>query len=498
MLAIGCTAAALVVRWALGAVDPAIPPFATFFAAILVTTILAGAEAGTLAAILGIGTAWVALRGLSPAAFSSASLALYVLTSVVIIWVSHQYRVVLRRLHEREAEGERQLKLIVAENAVLASIAQNASLSGILESLTRSVEEYSRGTMLASVLLMDADGKHLRHGAAPGLPDDYNRAIDGVAIGPAVGSCGTAAFRNEPVYVSDITTDPLWTDYKHLALAHGLRACWSTPIRSRSNRVLGTFALYHREPRSPSGQEREIVNLMTKIAAIAIEHEHDREQRQLLVDELTHRVKNMLAVILSISSSTLRGRSEPAAYKAFEERLIALSKAQNLLTQSGWSKVNLRELVTGAVSPFVTDQKRLFVEGHAATIPARLTLPFALSLHELCTNAAKYGALANEAGRISINWTLTGGQDEPKLKFRWSEAGGPPVSPPPGQGFGSRLIKTAFASDGCTANVDYKPEGLVCEITLPLDPFHKGAPADIVLDMPASYRSGEITHNAAP
>jgi two-component sensor histidine kinase len=315
---------------------------------------------------------------------------------------------------------------------------------------------------------MDADGKHLKHGAAPSLPDDYNRAIDGEEIGPAVGSCGTAAFRNEPVYVSDITTDPLWTDFKNLALSHSLKACWSMPIRSRNNRVLGTFALYHREPRAPSGQEKEIVELMTKIAALAIEHERDRGQRQLLIDELTHRVKNLLAVILSISGSTLRGRSEPAAYKAFEERLVALSKAQNLLTQSGWSNVNLHELVTGAVSPFVTDQQRLSVEGPAANIPARLTLPFALSLHELCTNASKYGALATDKGRISINWTYTAENDDPKLLFRWSEVGGPSVSPPSTRGFGSRLIKTVFASDGCPVNVDYRPEGLVCEITLPV------------------------------
>jgi two-component sensor histidine kinase len=328
--------------------------------------------------------------------------------------------------------------------------------------------------MLASVLLMDADGKHLKHGAAPSLPDDYNRAIDGIGIGPSVGSCGTAAFRNEPVYVANIGTDPLWADFKNLAATHGLKACWSTPIRSRSNKVLGTFALYHREPRSPSEQEKEIVGLMTKIAALAIEHERDRGQRQLLVDELTHRVKNLLAVILSISGSTLRGKSEPAAYAAFEERLIALSKAQNLLTQSGWSNVSLHELVTGAINPFATGQQRLSVQGPDANVPARLTLPFALSLHELCTNAAKYGALATETGRVSIDWTYTAGT-EPKLLFRWSEMGGPPVSVPPRQGFGSRLIKTAFASDGCTADLHYRPGGLVCEITLPVDPFHGGA-----------------------
>lgn len=489
-LAIGCTATALAARWGIGSLDPAIPPFATFFASILVTTILAGAEAGTLAAILGLAAAWLALGGATPAAaFSPASLALYALTSIVIIWVSQQYRILLRSLQEREAEAERQLKLIVAENAVLAAIASNAPLSDILESLTRSTEEYSGGTMLASVLLMDVDGKHLKHGAAPSLPADYNRAIDGVEIGPSVGSCGTAAFRNKPVYVSDITTDPLWTDFKNLALSHGLKACWSLPIRSRSNRVLGTFAVYHREPRTPRGQETEIVELMTKIAALAIEHERDRGQRQLLIDELTHRVKNMLAVILSVSSGTLRGRSEPAAYKAFEERLVALSKAQNLLTQSEWSTVNLHELVTVAVNPFVTDQQRLSVEGPVANIPARLTLPFVLSLHELCTNASKYGALATENGRISISWTYTGGHDDPKLLFRWLEMGGPPVFPPPRQGFGSRLIKASFASDGCTPNMDYRPEGLVCEITLPIDPFHKVPSPGLDLTMPAAVRA---------
>ena len=239
------------------------------------------------------------------------------------------------------------------------------------------------------------------------------------------------------------------------------------PIQKQSS--IGNVRALPPRTRAPSGQEKEIVELMTKIAALAIEHERDRGQRQLLIDELTHRVKNLLAVILSISGSTLRGRSEPAAYKAFEDRLVALSKAQNLLTQSGWSNVNLHELVTGAVSPFVTDQQRLAVEGPAANIPARLTLPFALALHELCTNASKYGALATDKGRISIDWIYTAGNVDPKLLFRWSEAGGPSVSSPfQPRGFGSRLIKTVFASDGCSVNVDYRPEGLVCEITLPV------------------------------
>jgi two-component sensor histidine kinase len=473
-LVVGCTAAALALRLAIGYVDPTIPAFATFFASILVSTIIAGAEAGTLAAILGLGIAWLGISGSVPTAFTSAALTLYALTSLAIIWVSAQYRLLLRRLQEREAAAERQLALIAAENEVLGSIVGNAPLPQILERLTRSVEEYSGKTMLASILLIDVDGKHLRHGAAPSLPDDYNRAIDGVEIGPSVGSCGTAAFRKEPVYVSNIATDPLWADFKELALSHGLKACWSTPIRSSSNDVLGTFALYHHEPRSPDAQEKELVDLMTRIAALAIEHERDLGQRQLLVDELTHRVKNMLMVVLSISGSTLRRHSEEAAYKTFQERLIALSKAQDLLTQSGWSSVDLRELVNNALTPFIADSKRLSVEGPTANIPARLTLPFALLLHELCTNASKYGALTTENGRISISWDYPRADKDRKFLFRWSEAGGPPVHPPARQGFGSRLITTAFASDGCEGKADYRPDGFVYEIALPIEHFNSG------------------------
>jgi len=473
-LVVGSTVAALALRLAIGEFDSTIPPFPTFFASILISTILAGAEAGTLAALLGLCTAWLGVGGSVPTAFTTAGLAIYSITSACIIWVCAQYRLLLRRLQEREVAGERQLSLIAAENEVLAAIVGNTPLPEILERLTRSVEEYSGNMTLASILLMDVDGKHLRHGAAPSLPNAYNQAIDGVEIGPSVGSCGTAAFRNEPVYVSDISTDPLWVDFKDLARSHGLKACWSTPIRSGSNSVLGTFALYHHEIRSPTPQEKEIVALTTRLAGLAIEQEQNRSQRQLLVDELTHRVKNLLTVVLAISSSTLRGHTEEAAYKTFQERLIALSKAQDLLTKSGWSSVDLHELVKSTVAPFIPDAKRLAVEGPGAKIPARLTLSFALLLHELCTNASKHGALTTENGRISIKWAYSRHNEDRKFLFSWSEAGGPPVGPPGRLGFGSRLIKMAFAADGGEGKTDYKVDGFSYEVALPTEQFEPG------------------------
>src|SRR5207248_9041557 len=113
--------------------------------------------------------------------------------------------------------------------------------------------------------------KQLRHGAAPNLPKTYTEAIDGAFIGPAVGSCGTAAYRAEQVIVSDIAADPLWADFRELALAHSLRACWSTPIFSSEGKVIGTFAMYYREPRSPSPLEQETIKHITHLAGIAVQ-----------------------------------------------------------------------------------------------------------------------------------------------------------------------------------------------------------------------------------
>lgn len=168
------------------------------------------------------------------------------------------------------------------QNRILKLIAQGASLEDTLALLVHSVEAQSANRLRASILLLDADGTHLRHGAAPSLPDAYNAAIDGIAIGEAVGSCGTAAYTGTPVVVSDIATDPLWTDYKDLALEHGLRACWSTPIISAAGEILGTFAMYYDEPRHPSEKDQQLVAFATRTAALFIERKHADELRARL------------------------------------------------------------------------------------------------------------------------------------------------------------------------------------------------------------------------
>ena len=156
-------------------------------------------------------------------------------------------------------------------------LASGVPLRDTLAELVRIVENLTPSGMLASVLILSDDRRHLLHGAGPSLPAEYSEAIDGIEIGPEVGSCGTAAYHDKTVSVYDIATNPLWANFKDLALQHGLRACWSTPIHGSDGRILGTFANYYRFVRDPSPVDRELTELITHTAAMAIEH--DRKQR---------------------------------------------------------------------------------------------------------------------------------------------------------------------------------------------------------------------------
>ncbi len=176
-------------------------------------------------------------------------------------------------------ERKRAEALREGESRILEMIARDAPLEEILEKLVRVVEAQFAG-LLCSVLLLDEDGQHVRHGAAPSLPEAYSKAIDGLPIGPKAGSCGTAMYRREPVIVTDILHDPLWEPYREIANIHGLRACWSTPILSHSGKALGSFAMYYREPRSPSATETRALEMSTHLAGIAIERKLTHELLQ--------------------------------------------------------------------------------------------------------------------------------------------------------------------------------------------------------------------------
>ncbi|WP_183735612.1 EAL domain-containing protein [Rhizobium sp. BK275] len=185
-------------------------------------------------------------------------------------------------------ERKRQEELYRGQANLLEMIARNEPLPMILEALVLMIERQMTG-ISGSVLLLDSEGTRLYHGAAPNLPGAYSRMIDGVAIGPKVGSCGTAAWRGETIIVEDVMADPLWEDFRAMVSQFGFRSCWSTPICTSQKNVLGTFALYSKEPRRPTEQEMKLVALATHIAGIAVERKRvdDRIHFMAHHDDLT-------------------------------------------------------------------------------------------------------------------------------------------------------------------------------------------------------------------
>ena len=171
------------------------------------------------------------------------------------------------------------------QSGVLEMIAADAPLADVLTSLVLLMEGQAEG-LRCSILLLNRDGKHVRHGAAPNLPEAYVKAVDGAPIGPRNGSCGTAMYTRRPVVVTDVMTDPLWADYRELAQICGLRACWSTPILSWQGDVLGSFAMYRQETRGPQPEERRLTEIATHIAGIAI----DRQRQQEVLRERDARI----------------------------------------------------------------------------------------------------------------------------------------------------------------------------------------------------------------
>ncbi len=187
-------------------------------------------------------------------------------------------------------------------------------------------------------------------------------------------------------------------------------------------------------------------------------------QQKLLVDELNHRVKNTLSTVQAIADQTLRSAADPASFReAFESRLMALSATHDLLTATSWRSAPLREVLLGEFRPYGAGRYRL--DGADVDLTPAEALALGLLFHELATNAAKYGALSPGDGRVSVAWTV----EDSRLRLTWSEIAGPPVRPPQERGFGSRLIERSLRGAlGGEAVLDFRPEGLVCRIDLPL------------------------------
>jgi two-component sensor histidine kinase len=210
------------------------------------------------------------------------------------------------------------------------------------------------------------------------------------------------------------------------------------------------------------------------------ERKHAEDHQRLLINELNHRVKNTLATVQSIAAQSLRaveaaddGGPVARARAAFEDRLFALARAHDVLTRGQWESAALADIVGEAVAPHrgsTAGADRFAIDGPPLRAAPKMALSLSMALHELATNAVKYGALSGPGGRVVVGWTLPGSDAGRRMRLEWREEGGPAVTPPVRKGFGTRLIEQGLARElGGTVELVYDRAGLRCLIDVPLE-----------------------------
>ena len=315
------------------------------------------------------------------------------------------------------------------------------------------------GADKGNLQLFDETSGSLRIVAQQGFQEEFLKFFENVDDHRAA-SCGTAMATNEQVIVDDVLTSKIFVAQpaQKVLLAAEVRAVISTPLRSSKGNLLGVISTHFSRPGHPSERQLRLTNILARQAADYLEHKQSEQIQQTIVLELQHRSNNLLAVIQSIAQRSLAGDHSK---KTFEARLQALARANRALVRSNWGGVDLNHLVRTELEVF---SKRAIISGVSVLLSPQHAQNFTLALHELATNSAKYGALSNTTGKVQVSWTIEPDQSGSALKFRWQESGGPPVSPPTRQGFGTQLLRGIFSD----VSLEYPVKGLRCEIKVHL------------------------------
>ncbi|MDM9646828.1 GAF domain-containing protein [Rhizobium sp. S163] len=263
--------------------------------------------------------------------------------------------------------------------------------------------------------------------------------------------------RGDTVIISDVGKDPRTAASAELFYSIGISVLVNVPIMEHGAFV-GVMFVHYDRPRDFSAEERDFVRTIADRTREAISRIRAEQEQQVLNHEISHRLKNTMAMVQAIATQTLRPVTDRAPVEAFTSRLHALSKAHEVLLGQDWSSARMIAVIDSVLGQLSLPERYL-ISGPDLELGPRSALSLALLMHELGTNALKYGAWSNETGKVDVSWTMEGANDDSALVLMWEEHGGPPVSAPSGKGFGSRLIRLGLMGTG-GVDVDYTADGL--------------------------------------
>ncbi len=297
--------------------------------------------------------------------------------------------------------------------------------------------------------------------AQAGLADGLKAATAAIAFTPGIGLPGRIIQSGEPLWISDTDDDDNFP-----RKGHGFRGAFGFPLR-HEGKTIAVLEFFSTEVSPPDDDLLLVVRALGEQVGRVFERKRTDDRQELLVQELRHRVKNILAVVQAVAHQTFsRSGDIGQAQAAFMKRLAALASAQDLIASDNWRGTTLREIVAAALAGCGAAAERVSITGPDVPIPAATAVSVALAVHELCTNAFKYGSLSLDSGRVRISW---GREADGRHVFEWRELGGPPVQAPTRRGFGTGLIERGLERQlGGKVELDFAPDGLVCRFTADL------------------------------
>lgn len=295
-------------------------------------------------------------------------------------------------------------------------------------------------------------------GAAAGLQE----ATRALRFTSGVGLPGLILQTREPVWMADADA--------HSQFARkgiGFSAAFGFPVMSEGE-VMAVLEFFSRSTVQPDDDLMLTVRTLGEQVGRILERKRTEGRQRLLINELNHRVKNTLAIVQSVAAQTFKEESD-AARATFDGRLAALAGAYDVLSAQNWQSASLQEVINKTGLGCGADERRVRIEGPDVRLEAATAASLSLALHELCTNAIKYGALSNDDGKVTVSWTISELESSRRLHLRWEEEGGPPVRPPEKRGFGSRMVERALASAmQARVRLEFAPAGVVCVLDAPI------------------------------